>query len=71
MKTFPVLLATAAAPVAFALVPFSFEITVSLLFVAGLTLIVVSDYGHGFHPHRAAATKVGAAPRSERFGLAA
>jgi hypothetical protein len=69
MKTLLALSALAAL-VAFVLVPISFEIAVSLLFAAGLTVIVAGDYGHVVRPLRLRSAPV-AAQRSERFRLAA
>lgn len=72
MKTLTAL-AFIAALVAFVLLPVNFVATVSVLFGAGLTAVLVSDYSRG--PRLA---KVRTAPvvaltpsRSERFGLAA
>ena len=72
MKTLPSL-AFIAALVAFVFLPLNFVVTGSLLFAAGLTAILVSDYGRSPRPIVVHATPMVAAlpQRTARFGLAA
>ena len=71
MKTLP-FIATAAALAAFVLFQFSFEVSVSILFAAGLVGLVVADYARVIRPHqpRLTVVTVGAQP-IERYRLAA
>ena len=71
MKTLPVLSAIAALA-AFVLFQFSFEVSVSIIFAAGLVGILVADYARVIRPHqpRLAVVMVDAQP-IERYRLAA
>ena len=69
MKTLPALTVIAAL-VAFISLPASFETTVSLLFVAGLALLISADYAR-VRPLPVAVAATVAPKRTERFGLAA
>lgn len=69
MKTILALSLLAALSAFVIVVPFSFEVGVSGLFVAGLVAFLVADYADVFRPMT---TRVYAeTPRSERFRLAA
>ncbi|HVS52954.1 MAG TPA: hypothetical protein VHD62_11425 [Opitutaceae bacterium] len=70
MKTFLSLVIVAAAA-AFGLSQLSFEMSVSLLFGAGLTAIVIADYGRAARPVTRLAVVRIAASRVESFRLAA
>lgn len=73
MKTIPALSLLLAALSAFlAFVPLGFEVTVSLLFAAGVIGILLNDYAQAFYPVRPRlAIAAIAARRTERFRLAA
>ena len=71
MKTLPILAAVAALA-AFATLPLNFETTCSVLFGAGLAIIVYGDYARTIRSGQMYPAKIAAAKkRSERFGLAA
>ena len=71
MKTLP-LLSTIAALVAFVLIQFSFEISVSILFGAGLVSLLIADYARVIRPHQPRlAVATARAQRIERYRLAA
>jgi hypothetical protein len=67
MKTLLALLAIAAV-FGFVVTAFNFQVTVSLLFVAGFALIVIADYRRATRPLSLTAQ---ALARTERLGLAA
>ena len=72
MKTSPIFaLALAAALAAFFFLPFTFEIVCSVLFAAGLALVVYSDYARAIQPVTPCMATVAPTGRSERLGLAA
>jgi hypothetical protein len=61
-----------AAFAAFALFQFSFEVSISMVFVAGFAAIAVRDYARTRRLSFASANRaVAPKPRSERLGLAA
>ena len=64
-------LAFVAAPVAFLFLPLRFEISFSVLFVAGFSAIALTDYARLSRPLRAPAAAEVPGARKERFGLAA
>jgi hypothetical protein len=70
MKTFPAL-AFIVALFAFVIFPVNFEIAGSLLFAAGLSAIIFSDYTRMTRPLRVPVSSAVTPARRERFGLAA
>jgi hypothetical protein len=70
MKILPFLLSVAAIT-GFIIVPIDFDTAVSLLFVAGLALVVICDYRREIRPLHAATVNARVTSRTERLGLAA